>query len=186
MNFQKINTGWLLKHSMCGLAICKTACEPWTLKTSKKHPLVLEWWTWSHSEKDANGSSGCLHRLHVCRMFVHLSIWSEDGKKNTYNKIPDTSLTPHHTTAPPEWSRPSLPIMGTRGRILKSAATCDRRRRTCGQYEGLGGSHREWGRGVVAVPAVWVKRSKGQMRGRVNNWPKGEMTSEGSYSFIWK
>lgn len=98
MNFQKINTGWLLKHSMCGLAICKTACEPWTLKTSKKHPLVLEWWTWSHSEKDANGSSGCLHRLHVCRMFVHLSIWSEDGKKKYIQQDtrhqPDT--TPHH------------------------------------------------------------------------------------------
>lgn len=36
----------------------------------------------------------------------------------------------------------------------------DQCKRTCGQYEGLRGSLREGGRGVVAVPAVWVKRSE--------------------------
>lgn len=38
--------------------------------------------------------------------------------------------------------------------------TCDQCTRTCGQYEGLRGSRREGGRGVVAVPAVWVKKVK--------------------------
>lgn len=36
----------------------------------------------------------------------------------------------------------------------------DQCKRTCGQYEGLRGSRREGGRGVIAVPAVWVKRSE--------------------------
>lgn len=46
----------------------------------------------------------------------------------------------------------------------------DQCKRTCGQYEGLGGSRWEGGRGVIAVPAVWVKKVRGQMRSNVNNW----------------
>lgn len=84
------------------------------------------------------------------------------------------SNTPHHC---PPIIDPE-PTVDTRGCIQKvnqeSAATCDPCRRTCGQYEGLGGPRREWGRGVVAVPAVWVKRVRGQMRSIVNNWPRGE------------
>lgn len=76
------------------------------------------------------------------------------------------------------WSRAWLPTVDTRGCIQKvnqeSTATCDPCRRTCGQYEGLGSPRREWGRGVVAVPTVWVKRVRGQMRSRVNNWLRGE------------
>lgn len=47
----------------------------------------------------------------------------------------------------------------------------DQCKRTCGQNEGLRGSLGEGGRGVVAVPAVWVKRSEGQMRSKVRYWP---------------
>lgn len=48
----------------------------------------------------------------------------------------------------------------------------DQCKRTCGQYEGLRGSLGERGRGVVAVPAVWVKKVRGQMRSKVNYWPR--------------
>lgn len=48
----------------------------------------------------------------------------------------------------------------------------DQCERTCGQYEGLRGSRRERGRGVIAVQAVWVKKVRGQMRSNVNSWPQ--------------
>lgn len=87
------------------------------------------------------------------------------GKKRVFQfYLEQTSAAGfHHTTDAPTVitsQRLNQLVTGGGGKAAQN-------QRTCRQNEGLRGSRRERGRGLVTVPAVWVKEVKHQIMRRV-------------------
>lgn len=68
----------------------------------------------------------------------------------------------HHTT-----DTPTITSQRLNQSVTEGGGKAAQNQRTCRQNEGLRGSRRERGRGLVTVPAVWVKKVKHQIMRRV-------------------
>lgn len=135
------------KHHFCSnLLIWMTEHR----KTRGKHHDLF-----THSAKINHGlittQKASANHLDLCRTHLISFVFQPHGSIQLGKRWPTAWRQPSKS-APPQIYPPD---------------DCDQHKRTCGQYEGLGGSLRERGRRVVRVPAVWVKRSEGKREGKL-------------------